>query len=196
MRASRTNRRPWLLAVGLALVACILTACTFSLPGGIAGIVMSIATGALLLGLGATQSGCEDRVSGCLSLDVGPEFGACLSPPLGDGIGPCLAALPPDGGEDGVGPCLGALPPDGGQDSVGPCLSPPAPDSGGKDAPAGPCLTPPPPDASARLTPRTPAPRPRVASLAQERAAAMDRLGQRLPADVQARLADAARRRS
>jgi hypothetical protein len=132
------------------LAASLLTACTFSLSGGIFGVITALTLAGLLFGVGATQSGCDDRVTACLSIDI--DAGPCLSPPMSDGgadgqadVGPCLTAPMEDGGNLDVGPCLEPLPPDSGLD-MGPCLSPLPPDSGG-DEDLGVCLSIAPPDA-------------------------------------------------
>ena len=158
------SRRRILWLGAAVLAASALTACTVSLSGGLAGIVSTLALLGLLFGLGATQSGCSDD-SG--KTDVGP----CLTMPVPDAsveVGPCL-----DPAVD-IGPCLSMVPPEAGVE-------------------LGPCLTPVPPDAGAGLTPDPPpGPAEPLDSLdgnrGDDRATAIARLADRLPADVVARL--------
>ena len=167
-----TKKSLWIILTGLGLLlaASVLTACSFSMTGGITGVIGALALGAALLGLGASSSGCE--ASSCLSPPY--DFSACLSPPLdaGDEVGPCLGAPLPDAAPDtNVGPCLGAPLPDAAPDiTVGPCLTTRPPD-GGVGA-LDPALEATPP-AGSRETQR-------------ERAIA--RLADRLPRDVSRRL--------
>jgi hypothetical protein len=190
------KRMLWIAGVGVA--ASLLTACTVSVSGGIAGIVGTLALLGLLLGIGATQSGCsDDSVGACLQPsvdgrgDTSLDLGVCLQPPLE--IGPCLKPAP-DGGADTIGPCLSPRPPDGAVDTVGPCLGPIPPEVGpclSVDSTVGPCLSPPPPDASVSPCLSRPAPDASAAvapTLDQQRAAAIARLRDRLPADVADRL--------
>ena len=69
-----TKRRLWIVlsGLGLLLAASVLTACSFSVSGGLAGLMGALTLGAALLGLGASASGCD--------------CGVCLSP-----IEPCLS---------------------------------------------------------------------------------------------------------
>ena len=56
------SRRRILWLGAAVLAASALTACTVSLSGGLAGIVSTLALLGLLFGLGATQSGCSERL--------------------------------------------------------------------------------------------------------------------------------------
>lgn len=177
-----TKKRLWfvLTGLGLLLAASVLTACTVSVSGGIAGVISAVALGAALLGLGAGASGCDDSVNSCLSP---PDVRACLSMD----VGACLS-LPNDAGPDGAAPA-----------EVGPCLQPPLPDAGPDtsppdaatpDAHIGPCLSPRPPDTGVgALDPalqQGPAPAPE--SREMQRSHAIARLAARLPPDVAERL--------
>ena len=156
-------RRTLLVTAALLLCASLLTACTLSVAGGVAGGVLALLMGAGLLLTAAGTTGCDERVTGCLSIaveagpdgsgkDAGPDsLGGCLSPPIDFGpdgkVNPCLSvdAKVPD---MHVGPCLQPPMPDQGKPDmhVGPCLSPPAPDMSQPDVKVGPCLKPPKPD--------------------------------------------------
>ena len=175
----RSRKIAW-TTVCVLFVSSVLAACGgVSLPGGIAGGVLSLIVGAFLLaGAAGTQTGCDGSLQVCLSplppRDVG--VGPCLSD-LGIGADadagfsqpdaePLDAALLDTGVEADVGPCLSdvgmgpCLSLDGGPDpradaradaEVGPCLSPPL-DAGPDprtDAEVGPCLSMAPPDATA-----------------------------------------------
>jgi hypothetical protein len=86
----RNGMSRWLLVVALLLLAgSVLTACTVSASGGIAGsIVSTLLLVFALTAVGTTQTGCET----CL--------GACLSP-LPEDVG-----TDEDTGDADVGPCL------------------------------------------------------------------------------------------
>jgi hypothetical protein len=168
-----TKKRLWfvLTGLGLLLAASVLTACTVSVSGGMAGVISALALGAALLGLGASTSGCDDSVGACLSSDVGP----CLSQAL-------------DAGPDGLAPA-----------EVGPCLQPPlpdaspdtaTPDAASPDAHIGPCLSPRPPDQGVgaldpELRPEQLSP---PVQRETQREQAIARLADRLPQDVAQRL--------
>ena len=158
-------RRACALAAMVLLAGGVLTACTFSVPGGIAAAVVALLVGGGLIVTATTQSGCDRTVQACLSLDsrvvrdggkdsVGGclsapfelgsdvEVGPCLQPKPDIKVGPCLDPKP----DINVGPCLSPKLPD---IKVGPCLSPPMPDLNVKppvDAKVGPCLSPKLPD--------------------------------------------------
>ncbi|MCB9550207.1 MAG: hypothetical protein H6706_30800 [Myxococcales bacterium] len=205
MDVRRTLR---LLAVGL-LAASVLTACTVSVTGGVAGGALSALLLLLLVVAGGSQTACDDDdgpapdpEDAAARLDGGLDFGPCLGAPLDDmfppdaQIGPCLSPLEPD---SSVGPCLGAPLDDMGviDAQVGPCLSPPEQDfgvgpcldtlpedAGPPDAEIGPCLSPPPPPGDAGFGAALP-PRPGVL----DKAAILARVLPGLPPDVAARLA-------
>lgn len=156
--------RTYLVVVGLLLATSTVTACTVSAAGGIIGSIGAILlAGGLLLGVGS-QAGCEDEVGPCLSM-AAPDAG------IDADVGPCLSQPLLDGGTDAdIGPCLDPIPWDASPDAeIGPCLSQMAPDGG-----------------TALLdTPH----RPGATSIDDDnRAAALDRMRGKLPADVVARL--------
>lgn len=195
----RRALRPLPLVVALA-AASILTACTISFAGGVAGLVAAALAALGLLATGASQAGCGGRsVEPCLSI------GPCLEPPYYPDagrdaeVGPCLSIgqLPDaavDSGLDArVGPCLEAPAPDAGRDAeVGPCLDI-APDSG-TDAAFEVCLSMWIPDAgeadSAPAGAQSAMPPVRTAqdAAASARSGAIEKLRDRLPPDVVARL--------
>ena len=139
------RRRVLLVVAVLLLVSSVLTACTVSLVGGLAGGLVTFGLTLALLGLGASTSGCETTdepsedvasrdlgtVGPCLSLPAPDTLEPCLDPAI-DVVGPCLSPPYPD---DVMEPCLSPPYPD---DVIGPCLSPPYPDDV-----IGPCLSPP-----------------------------------------------------
>lgn len=204
----RTAR--WAALTGLAL--SLLTACTVSMSGGLLGALASIGLAMVVFLLaGATQTGCVEDVSPCLSIasdwmpDEGESDGGRVDMP----IGPCLSPPEPDLGPDvPIGPCLSPPEPDLGPDlgpdmPIGPCLSLPELDQGvvdqGPDLNIGPCLDVEPdqgvdaaPDLSLQpcLSPPPP-PDPEDGSgkaPGVDRAAIFDKVAASLPADLAARL--------
>ncbi len=167
---ARHRRLAWGGVLALVVLSG-LSACASSMVGTGAGLSLAaVLTAVLLLGGGATQTGC----SACLSL---PSPDAHLRPD----VGPCLTPLPPDVGpclSPDVGPCLTPRPPD-----VGPCLSQVPPDAGPADV--GPCLSQLPPDATSDARPGAEGVGP-VAPVT--RGEALASLRDRLPADVRSRL--------
>ena len=180
----------------VVLLASTLVACTLSAGAGtIGGIIGTLLlVGALIVGVGGTQSGCDDSrtvktdVGPCLSL-VNPDVGPCLGMPMPD-VGPCLSVDAPPGdftNDVRVGPCLDPLPPDAGVEQ--------GVRDQGREIPIGPCLSLPPGDASSRLDPAPSGAREgahegeRAAPAGErERRAVVDKLAANLPADVVARL--------
>ncbi|MEZ4471301.1 MAG: hypothetical protein R3F60_10975 [bacterium] len=196
MDVRRTVR---VIAVAI-LAGSVLTACTVSVAGGLAGGALSAVLLLLVLVAGGSQTGCDDDdgpspdpedgavvADGAVDLGVDMSIGPCLSPPEPDmAIGPCLGAPQDDMGVDAavdaqIGPCLS--PPE--QDfGVGPCLDTLPEDAGlPPDAEIGPCLSPPPPPGDAGFGSL----RPRPGVL--DKAAILARVLPGLPADVAARLA-------
>jgi hypothetical protein len=184
-----TNKRLWfvLSGLGLLLAASMLTACTVSASGGVAGVIGALALGAALLGLGASTSGCDDDVGACLSF---VDIGACLSPPIDAGLDvpPSFdACLSPDGSPPAeVGPCLQPPLPDAGPDAANPDAA--NPDATKSDTKVGPCLSPPPLPLGALEPELRMVPAPALESRETQRAAAIARLAARLPGDVAERL--------
>ena len=151
------HRRFALVFVGLLLLCSVLTACAFSVTGGIVGGFFAFVLGVVLVGVGVSTPGCDVGV--CLEptpedvqVDTGDDLGmsVCLGALPPDVIGPCLSR-PMD-----VGVCLGPLPTDLGvclqpppPDVIGPCLDPWPTDIGvclSRPLDVGVCLEPPPPD--------------------------------------------------
>jgi hypothetical protein len=161
---SRTRSR--LIVLALLLVVSTVTACTVSAAGGIIGSIGAVLlAGGLLLGVGS-QAGCDDEVGPCLSMSI-PDGGVDAD------IGPCLSQPAPDAGTDAdIGPCLDVIPWD---------AAPP-------DAEIGPCLSQIAPDASSASLLDTHPPAGTATIDDDNRSAALDRLRDRLPADVVARL--------
>lgn len=173
----------WMLVVA-SLALSGLSACSFSsFVGTGAGLGFAGFVTALLLLFGTTtQTGCAQA---CLSIEPPADVGvhACLSAPPPDAqVGPCLSM-----GDTGyqaclsiepadVGPCLSPMPPDGG---VGPCLDVMPP-----DADLGPCLSPMPPDATTQAEVKPAG----QAVAAADRQEVLEKLQDRLPADVKDRL--------
>ncbi len=212
-----TLRRVGALTAIALLAGGLLTACTFSVGGGLAATVIALLVGGGLLVTATTQSGC-DGCGACLSMIMEGDQGndarqdggtdhkvsPCLSVDAkvpDTKIGPCLkvdAKVKPD---MKVGPCLSPPAPDM---KVGPCLKPPKPDMKltpclsvpKPDMKVGPCLKPPKPDM--KLTPCLSPPPPGSASLGpsaaeptpavRDRQAVVARLQSRLPSDLAARL--------
>ena len=182
----------------VVLLASTLVACTLSAGAGTVGGIIGtlLLVGALIVGAGATQSGCGDSaVNACLSVDASVFDGAKDAGGEGDiYVGPCLQPPLPDAGPEASSDAN----PDQGRDvNIGPCLSLPPPDVGpeggakdqGREAPIGPCLSLPPPDASSALAPAEQLPRGDALPAGErERRAVVDKLAANLPADVLARL--------
>ncbi len=182
----RKGMSRWLLIVSLLVLAgSVLTACTVSASGGIAAGLISTVLLLVAVSLGGTQAGCSD-------FHVGP----CLSPAYDGGyddpdVGPCLSPPPPDGGWDTDQPDADASDADASDADdadayIGPCLSPPPPDTGpDADEPdTG--------DASdaADANGADAADGAEVGSADPERRRILDKMRQRLPADVLERLDD------
>jgi hypothetical protein len=170
-------RRPGLALFVVAIMASVATACSgFSLFGGIASGVLTIAAVVFWFATAATQTGCE--VQTCLSLVLPePDGGDASASDAGDSsVGPCLSI---DGGI--VGPCLSQPPPDGGDSGT---------DGGVDTGIIGPCLSQPPPDGGDDLDGSVEVGAVERNTPASSRLAAIDRLRAKgvLPADVAARL--------
>lgn len=145
----------------VALVACFGAACTAGAGGGAAGaLVTAVVVGAALLAACGKPSNNKD-----------PDVGPCLSPPFNNefDMGP-----QPDVGPSDMGP----------QPDIGPCLSPPFEDMGPDPLDVGPCLSQPPPDLGMDAGDMG-----EVGALpARQKREILERLEDRLPADVAARL--------
>lgn len=198
---NRQVRRVGALAVVVVFAGGLLTACTFSVAGGISALLFAVVVGGGLLFTATSQSGCE--VHPCLSImpeiDAGPDFGIdakvgpCLSvdqnvkPPDAD-LSPCLS---PD---MYVGPCLLPVP----DQYVGPCLQPPLPDMPlpkpdmklpKPDAKVTPCLSPPPEAEPAPPKPHAKSPGyDKEDTLARRRQKAVSKFAKRLPPELAERL--------
>ena len=204
------RRKPvWMLLVALSFVS-LLTACTVSVAGGIAGLFSSLALlVALLFGLG-TQAGCDNvgpclSIGPCLTLDRGvgdaakdgnasdagvdqaptpdAEMGVCLAPPMDAGeFGPCLKVAPDMQLDGPMGPCL-SMPADMGASAS--LQSDPAVNTvGASSANRRRRLS----GLASASEPRTAHPSTPIGTVARERERAISHLADRLAPDVRDRL--------